>query len=170
MKIYGLDLSLTATGIASVTAGSIVCSTVKDGNRTGVARLHHLLETVTEALVGADLVVLEGPAFHAVGGHQHDRAGLWWLVYHRLWRTDIPVVVVNCKHLKQFASGNGNASKEQVLIDTLRRFPTAAIGNNNEADALVLASMAADHYGWPLAKVTAVQRKVLSKVEWPVMS
>lgn len=39
--------------------------------------------------------------------------------------------------------------------------------DNNQADALVLAAMGADHYGTPLVELPKAHREALEKVAWP---
>jgi crossover junction endodeoxyribonuclease RuvC len=51
----------------------------------------------------------------------------------------------------------------------LKRFPDVEVSGNDEADALTLAAMAADQYGFPLAKMPASADEQLAKVAWPAL-
>jgi hypothetical protein len=65
-----------------------------------------------------------------------------------------------------YATGKGNASKEAVLAEAVRRFNYQG-NDNNEADALVLWCLAQDAAGTPAVVVPATHRRVLTSVEWP---
>lgn len=173
MNILGLDLSLTATGLATVDHGILTAAWTFKGSSSGLNRLRGIVaEVYAQARdTKADLVVLEGPAYGAQAGQQghHERAGLWWLVYDRLDRNGYPVVVVPPKSLKKYAAGKGNASKEDVLVAAVRRLPEFD-GDNNAADAAWLAVMAADHRGEPVIEMPAANREAIKGVAWPELA
>lgn len=100
------------------------------------------------------LVALEGPAFSrgSQSGH-HQLAGLWWLIVDELLGHQVDLVVVPPSSRARYATGRGNASKESVVDAVARRYPTAMTrGDNNLVDALVLACMAARHFGSPVER------------------
>jgi crossover junction endodeoxyribonuclease RuvC len=167
--IIGLDLSLTATGIAGTADGGWA-DTITTRKLVGHERLAHIRRAIfTHYLNGVDhpYVAVEGPSYGSTTGSFHERAGLWWLIVHALWRRDIPCAVITPAGLKRYACGKGNASKDQVLVAVTRRFPWCP-SDNNAADAVTLAAMAADHLQvstWPT--VPAVNRTALAAVHWP---
>jgi crossover junction endodeoxyribonuclease RuvC len=175
MRIIGLDLSLTATGIAIIDDGVTSVSTVTSkGAKTATLeeRVHRLDDIERRILheIGiepADLIVVEQPAFSRTTGHHHDRSGLWWRIVSAADFGIGPVAEVAPTTLKKYATGKGNASKDAVLAATVRRFSTIAVANNNEADALVLAAMGADHLSHPIAAMPAAHRVALEAVRWP---
>ncbi|NUS59160.1 MAG: hypothetical protein HOV66_30530, partial [Streptomycetaceae bacterium] len=77
------------------------------------------------------------------------------------------VVEVTTGGVKKYATGKGNAGKDEVLAAVVRRYPDVEVSNNNEADALVLRAMGCDHLGQPLAVVPQTHRAALDKVAWP---
>ena len=160
--VVGLDLSLTGTGIAGWEQADVIRS-----RDTGHARLAVLLSHIGAACHGADLVVVEGPAFGAKGSAYHQLAGLWWLVAHQLFTQGIPYAVVSPAAVKQYATSKGNAGKDMVLANVVRRFPQVEVNDNNAADALVLAAMGYDHLGCPMVTMPQSHRGALDKVEWP---
>jgi crossover junction endodeoxyribonuclease RuvC len=177
--VVGLDLSLTGTGVA-LPDGTV--RTIASKGHTGATlrqratRLHNLCTTVIlAALGGAEverdrLIVVEGPSMGSSsrGGAHHDRAGLWWLVVDALdGEPGIDVVEVAPAARAKYATGRGNASKDEVLAAVIRRYPDIEVRNNNEADALVLRAMGCDQLGQPLADVPAAHRTGLAKVAWP---
>lgn len=174
--VVGLDLSLTCTGAVSST-GRVTRLTSKGGAEDSLRmrslRLSKLADQVL-ATVMADglpyLVVMEGPSFGSVGGHHHDRSGFAWLVLERLHNyagSGLPVAEMVPAALKKYATGRGNAGKDEVLAAVVRRFPDIDVLDNNTADATVLMAAGRDHLGHPLVEVPAAHRAVLANVAWP---
>lgn len=172
MKITGLDLSLTSTGVASIYWGMAmgqvstarIIPPAKLG--TGHERLQFLLEQIAAAAHGANYVVLEGPSYGSPNA-QHKMGGLWWLVAHGLYRRGQPYAIVTPQQRAKYITGKGNAGKDEVLLAAARRYPQVQLAGNDDADALVLAAMCADHLHNPLAVMPEAQRAVLAKVSWP---
>jgi crossover junction endodeoxyribonuclease RuvC len=78
------------------------------------------------------------------------RAGFWWLVAWRLWVRGYTVVEVPPATRTRYATGRGNASKDDVLSAVIRRYPHVDVNGNDEADSLVLAAMGMRHLGRPI--------------------
>lgn len=176
--VVGLDLSLTASGIATPGGVRTIGSRGKaDATlHQRAVRLHDLAADVVTAVERALfdtprerlLVVIEAPAFSRTTGHQHDRSGLWWLVVDEIHGiTDVDVVEVQPTARAKYATGKGNAGKDEVLAAVVRRYPDVDVTNNNEADALVLRAMGCDHLGQSLVAVPQAHRDALTKVAWP---
>jgi crossover junction endodeoxyribonuclease RuvC len=170
-RIAGLDLSLRDTGVALVQPGP-VCSVyrVTPVKQTGHQRLKTLYTEIRHLVYGTDLIVVEGPAF-AQGSIQHTMGGAWWIILHVLWldNPDVQVVVVAPTVLKRFATGKGNADKDEVLAATINRYHgLVPLTNNNEADAFNLAAMGAHMSGFPLAEMPKTHTKALEG--WPYVN
>lgn len=165
----GLDLSLTATGVAS-SAGWTEVIRPPAGTR-GHPRIQHLRDTVLEMIPAVvALVVVEGPSYGNQGsrrqsGH-HERAGLWWMVTHSLWKRGIDYAVASPASRAKYGTGKGNADKATVVREVTRRFDWFA-GGEDEADALILAAMGADWLGSPIVAVPQTHRAALDAVAWP---
>jgi crossover junction endodeoxyribonuclease RuvC len=174
MNIVGIDPSLTGTGLAVIRPGGLVATDTVTTKLRGHQRLDRILSEVREVAVNggqwgpADLVVIEGPSYGSKGSAYHQVAGVWWLIAHELWLAGVPYAVATPSARMKYATGKGNAAKDQVLAAVLKRFGHLVdIDNNNEADALVLAAMAAEHRGLPLAPMPATHSEALAKVVWP---
>lgn len=178
MRIIGLDLSLTATGVAIITDGVATCTTITSKGAADASLVERLrrLDQIESLIFDAietsgvnlpDLIVIEQPAFSRTTGHHHDRSGLWWRVVGVAHDFYADVVEVTPSGLKKYVTGKGNAGKDEVLLPVARRFPDIDVANNNEADALVLAAMGADHLGQPLVSMPAAHRAALTAVRWP---
>lgn len=177
MKITGLDLSLTSTGVAVVDDG--VAKTFRIRPKTTDTALKHdrmeqIYQQVRTLCCGSALVVLESPAFAAGGKSASALTGNWWVVSHVLWKCGLPMVAVPPPTLKVFATGKGNASKDEVLASTIHRYAHLTVNpvtGNDEADALQLSAM-----GWyrmsqgrldmePLVSLPKEHTRALNK--WP---
>jgi crossover junction endodeoxyribonuclease RuvC len=131
---------------------------------------------------GPMLVAIEAPLYRAPmrrdpntgnmipitgGGHAHDRAGVWWLVTHTLFKLGF-VVEVSTTVLKSYASGKGSGRKLGVMAAMPYMFPDLFVDDDNVADALVLAAMAARQLGSPVEpSPQRVHPAAMNSVKWP---
>src|SRR5690349_20842718 len=122
-RILGLDVSLTATGLAGMeltdngwTLETDVFKTKPhpSGNTRFLLNRMNMIRSFCRNTVTWDtLVMMEGPAFASVGSASKDLMGLWWLVYDGVCGVSQNVVIVPPSTLKKWATGKGNASKGQ---------------------------------------------------------
>jgi Holliday junction resolvasome RuvABC endonuclease subunit len=175
MKIIGLDYSLTAFGVTELSVGPtsavrMHCS-VFEPKVKGLRRLDQLVELVEESTDGAYVVVYESPAWGAQGNTYHQTAGGWWIVRHTLHRLGALVVEVNPTQVKQYALGKGSGKgtgKDAVISAVVRRYPQFTADDNNAADSLVLAAMAARRSGHPIeSDLPLTHLRALDAVTWP---
>lgn len=166
MNVLALDLALTVSGFAGPSASG----TFGPSPDRGMARLAWVREEVLVLAEGADLVAIEGYSFGS-RGRQHATGELGGVIRLALWERDIPVVDVPPSSLKKYATGRGNAGKDQVLAAAIRRLGFQG-HDHNEADALWLRTMAQDRYGLHDGgpAVPKAHRSALDGVAWPEMS
>lgn len=166
--VAGLDVSLTGTGVATLGGTTLITSTGhrKDSIAQRRTRIKGIVDEVLIAIGAVDLVVIEGPSHHSVGGSVWDRAGLWWRIVDRLCAEDIPVAVMPPMSRAKYATGNGAARKPAVMEAAQRRYG-AVLDDDNEADALILRAAGLDWLGQPLAEVPAGHRAALAGCQWP---
>lgn len=171
----GLDLSMTDTGIAAVLSdGTILTDHITSKGRKDATvaekadRFLHLVDLIT----GHPLIpimpvsiVVEGPSYASVGSAAHDIAGFWWLVVTRLIGLGT-LHIATPATLKKYATGKGNASKDEVVAAVVRRYPQADVTNNNVADAVVLAAIGARHVGHSVDELTQQRADAFAKVRW----
>lgn len=172
-RVVGLDLSLTAIGQAVIgtdigprtfTHGSL-------GRRADSVvqrrqRLRDLADSILDNMGAAvALVVVEGPSVMSRGGSNWDRAGLWWLVVEPL-AGRYPIAVAAPTVVKKWAAGKGTADKAAVAAGVTRLWPEVEPANDNEFDALALATMGAQKLGLAVPS-RAHHADALLKVEWP---
>jgi Holliday junction resolvasome RuvABC endonuclease subunit len=171
----GLDLSLTGSGVASslgwcerVGASDITTMDLDDR----LAAVGNLVGKILDLTGGGgrwpEVVCVEVPAFSRSGGGVLERSALWWNVVAALRRREVPVVEIYIGQRMRYATGKGSASKGAVIDAVARRWPQFETGgDDNLADAAVLAAMGADWLGAPIGAVPATHRKALDGVEWP---
>jgi crossover junction endodeoxyribonuclease RuvC len=173
--VAGLDVSLQSTGVAVIwPGGDVQLRRVRSKGKEDATladrrmRLRDLaVDIVCAVPAEADLVVIEQPAFSRQTGHMHDRSGLWWLVVDHLTEAGHLVAEVSPTARARYATGRGNAGKDEVLAAVVRRYPTADVSQNDVADALILAAMGAAHLGHPLATLPLTHTAALDGVTWP---
>lgn len=163
MNILALDLSLTRTGVARCDGLTVI---VPPQDARGMERLLYLEEAILERAADAQLVVLEGYAFGSRGRAVVDIGELGGVIRLALYRRGIRYVDVPPAALKKYATGRGNASKEEVLVAAVRRLGYTG-ADHNEADALWLYAMALDFYGLRESRVPKAHRAALDAVAWP---
>lgn len=167
--IVAIDPSLTSTGLAvlgpSQTSPYWAVRTIRSAPPVAppnpalasVRRMekivHQLRLAIEELCLGVrpTYFVIEAPAFSKNVGMAHERAGLWWMIYQAAaGYGHVPILVVKPNLRAKYATGNGGAGKDQVLLAASRRYPGVPMTNNNEADAVVLAAMGARVLGHPV--------------------
>lgn len=150
-RVVGIDLSLNSTGVAVVgpdgmfeQVGTILGTAPHGSDLVKLyARLDALFDGI-EALIGgfrtSDLVVIEKALSHHSGAFGEMLAN-WHNVVGTLVRRGITVVAINPGTRAVYGSGGGKSDKSQVVLQVERRFPTARVANNDEADAVILAAI-----------------------------
>lgn len=191
MKIAGIDISMTATGIAIIadrplTMGGldplVVTTTCIEsappkrarGDKTPVPiqQRHARIARIVDEIAGAamlmlDLAVIEAPSYGSQGAGTWDRAWLWGAVVDRLLGNDVPLAIVPPACRAKWAAGSGAASKAPVAVHLSRMWPAVDPDiSDDEWDGLALASMGAQHLGRIPCEL-ARHREQLSKVAWP---
>lgn len=167
-RVMGLDMSLQATGVACASCGP---RTVSFPKLRGEERLVQIRQDVMSCGYFHDVVVLEGYSFGSHQAHSHALGELGGVVRVALHEAGIPFAEVAPAALKKFATGKGNATKDQVLAAAIRRFGFEG-DNNNAADAHILRAMGLAHYFHDFdtyGQLPQDHLEALAKVEWPEM-
>lgn len=188
MRIVGIDLSLTGTGLASIVDGvpqtKVVVSKGEqaDGLEKRFDRQSMICNHVLDFTLGyrvdgqrpesPDLVVIES-LFNSgtFAGSLIDRAGLWWRIVGSLLAWDILVVHATPGQGKMFLTGAGNADKGAMAMYFSKLFPdwepSTRKNANDEADAGALASighaLVTPPSAWPF-EPTQYREKVIADI------
>lgn len=163
--VTGLDLSLTSSGIAHADGTATHLDTSKE---RGMDRLGVIADAAFTACQldtgGVDLVVIEGYSYMSKGRAIVDIGEMGGVVRYQLYCYGQPYAVLPPKSLKLFATGNGNASKHEMIVwarDLLRYGGF----DEDEADALWLRAAGLHAIGAPLIKRTKAQTNALAALD-----
>lgn len=172
MKIVGLDLSLASTGVAVIAGRHAAVDRIQtkprgDALHARRGRLADIRAHIRVWTTSTDLVVVEGLAYASRSPHATERAGLWWLIVDDLLARDAPVAIVPPSSRAKYATGKGNAGKDQVLAAAIRRYPDTNVTGNDQADALILAAMGARALEQPIDDLPKTHLDAMAKVAWP---
>lgn len=163
--VVGIDPSLTSTGLSC----GAVSSTISTKFR-GAERLSVVSSTVVEfcAYMSADFVVIEGYSFGSRNSQAHSIGEMGGCIRMRLWESGMPFVDVAPTSRAKFATGRGNASKNEVVsavsAKTGRIFSGA--GGVDECDAWILEEIGLVACGTPRYQWPQAQTSVIEKVDW----
>lgn len=158
-RVVGLDLSMTATGIAWCDGTTYTVKT----KQTGDLRLLDIIDEISRAVDGRGLalVVIEDLPTHAKS------AGITGMVQGAarayLLRRSVPYVTVPPATLKKFATGRGNCGKPEMAVALFKRFDRE-LPDDNQVDALWLRAAGHQLLGAPLVELPAVQVAALDKL------
>jgi Holliday junction resolvasome RuvABC endonuclease subunit len=164
LRVLGLDLSLTATGICLADGIALTIKTrQKDGDRRLVVIADALASMIGDGS-SVDLAVIEDLPRHAMA------AGITGMVHGVaravLLRAGIPYALVVPATLKAFATGKGSGDKTPMAMAAYKR-AGREFADDNQCDAAWLRWAGLDWYGQPEFDLPKAQRERLAKVVWP---
>ena len=164
MRILAIDPSLTATGLCYPDGTTETLKT----RLTGMERLEWLRDYVAIYAEDADLVVIEGYSYGSKGRAVVNIGELGGVL--RLWLYEYgpPYVEIPPSCLKRYATGKGNASKDDMLQAAVVR-SGHTFCDNNAADAWWLWQAALAHYcpeSESLVRMPKAHLEGLKKVVW----
>ena len=160
MNIYGVDASLTSTGIAKVDtliANNVTTKSIQS-KKKGVERLVEIRQEVFKEVMYGNLVVIESYAFsrpnqaHQIG----ELGGVLRVMFHE---SNLEVLEVAPTQLKKFATGKHNASKEEIAVAAYKKWGVEC-RTNDETDAAVLVYIGLAYMG-NTDGLTAYQQEVI---------
>lgn len=165
MKVMGLDLSLTSTGLVVLTPDNVYSEALKS-NLKAEGRLVDLCRQVRSRMGEhvPNLVVLEGYSFMSSGRGMTGLAELGGVIKSFLWANGHLFIIVPPARVKKFACGKGNAKKDQVRLEVFKRWGFEA-KTNDEVDAYVLARIGLAYLGHEVDKLIKPQREVIEDLQ-----
>jgi len=159
--VVGLDLSITATGLAHTVSGAACWHLIKP-KLAKDRRLGEIKAQVREYATGADFVLVEMLPPNMKG------AGITGMVQgvvrDVLQETGTPYGDIGPSSLKKYATGRGGASKTEMALAAMKR-AGVELAEDNLCDAWWLWVMANDHLGQPVFPLPKIQRDELGKIE-----
>ncbi|WP_405674825.1 hypothetical protein OG292_03055 [Streptomyces sp. NBC_01511] len=167
LRVIGLDLSLTSTGVALPTGTTYRIRTrQKDGDRRLLVIRDRIRQDLAEHR--PHVAVVEDLPRHAKGAGI--TAMVQGVVRAELVEAGVPYALVVAATLKSYAADHGRAEKPAMAAAAFlaagAEFTDDAGGD--QCDAWWLRATGHDHYGAPLFSLPEAQRARLTKVNWPV--
>lgn len=172
--VLGLDLSLTSTGYASWIDGALDVGRLRPKAKMHpnmrLAWIRNAIDNVIAphnvSAMPYDLIVIEDlpPSGH-FGFNQNGLAMVQCVTRLCLYDARLDATWVNIQSLKVFATGKGNAKKEQVLLEASRRLGYAG-DSNDEADALWLMHMGLTKLGACPVALPATHTRAMEGIQW----
>jgi crossover junction endodeoxyribonuclease RuvC len=143
VTVFGLDPSLARTGLA-LPDGRTVSIRPRAGANDPLRRLHQVLTAIAVEFrrwPDAELLVIEGYMLHGPSsGTTRIRLGeLGGAIRLHAWTCGLDIVEVPPSSLKLAATGNGNASKDDMVAAAVAAGATPR--NDDEADAWHLRAL-----------------------------
>lgn len=166
-RVLGLDLSLTATGVA-LPDGRVQLLRPPSCCNRGMRRLRWFRQKIQPMLTvnRVDWVYVEGYSFGSRNSHAHALGELGGVVRLAIFETPgVEYIDVPPSTLKKYATGKGNAKKELVLVEAVKRLGYQG-SDDNEADALWLRALGCEHLEHPIVEVPQNHRDALDKLHF----
>lgn len=165
MRMMGLDLSLTSTGYSIDRETGIISTKTKGPERLSIIS-NEIIDLIAIKLV--DIVIVESYSFASRNSQAHSIGELGGAVRMRLWECGVPYIDIPPTCRAKFATGKGNASKNEVIssISAKTNIVWSGPGADDRCDAWILEQMGLayigkSHYDWPEDNLSS-----LKKIDW----
>lgn len=165
MNLLALDLSLVSTGFCSDKKMGIIATAEK-----GPKRLDLISSAISDIVKEEEIavVIIEGYSFASRSGQAFSIGELGGVVRTTLYRMGIPFIEIPPTCRAKFATGKGNASKNEVVSSISAK--TGIIfrnpGADDQCDAWILLEMAKTYLGISSIDWPKVNKDALDKVDW----
>jgi Holliday junction resolvasome RuvABC endonuclease subunit len=164
-RVMGLDLSLTATGVALPDGTTYrVGGAAKDGDQRLVNITNMIAAHVQNLHV--QLAVIEDVAPARAHRTINDIAMVHGCVRYALRRLNVPYAYLAPTTLKSYATGKGTADKRDMAVAAYKR-AHVEFSDDNQCDAWWLRHAGLDWLGQPEIELPRAQRSRLDKGKWP---
>jgi Holliday junction resolvasome RuvABC endonuclease subunit len=162
IKVLGLDLSITGTGLAHTLEGQVCTHLIKTREKDKDRRLVQIQAEIRELATGAALALIEAPTPRSptsvISGMVQGAARLVLL------ELGIPYGTLMPASLKKYATGKGTGDKIPMAMAAYKRagleFP-----DDNQCDAFWLWVAANDHLEQPVFDLPVLNRESLKKIK-----
>jgi Holliday junction resolvasome RuvABC endonuclease subunit len=163
MTPIGADLSLTSTGYSGFGESGAIASKNK-----GVERLDEISSALLELAARSPedpIFIIEGYSFSSRNSQAHSIGELGGVVRYRLWKAGFPFIDIPPTCRAKFATGRGNASKNEVMSSVSARTGIVFSGKGADdiCDAWILEEIGLyllgnSRFDWPASHVEALAK------------
>lgn len=165
LKVIGLDLSITATGIALADGTTRTIATKTKGD----ARLTEISIEIAKAASDDDVALVVIEELPPIRANSLGLIGMvQGVVRLLLMELNIPYALMPPASLKKYATGRGNATKPDMRMALFQR-AQLDLRDDNQVDAWWLRAAGLDHLGAPLVQLPAAQAAALNNINWPAV-
>ena len=163
MTPIGTDLSLTSTGFSGYGHSGTISTKLK-----GMERLDYISATLLEVANDSPdepVFIIEGYSFSSRNSQAHSIGELGGVVRFRLWQKRIRFIDIPPTCRAKFATGRGNASKNEVMSSVSARTGIVFSGKGADdiCDAWILEEiglhlLGRERFSWPASHVDALAK------------
>lgn len=163
MTPIGTDLSLTSTGFSGFGESGVIATKL-----TGIERLHEISTKLIEigsAAPTSPIFIIEGYSFASRNSQAHSIGELGGVVRYRLWQAGMKFVDIPPTCRAKFATGRGNASKNEVMSSISARTGIVFSGKGADdiCDAWILEEiglhlLGKSRFSWPASHTDALAK------------
>ncbi len=143
-RIVGIDPGCEYIGVAGFpNAGAVSATTIRIRTSDRGRRCSDIFHQIRPFVAGADLVVLEGYAWSKAASNRKALSRMAEArgpILHAIYEADAAMMEIAPTSLKKFATGKGNASKDDMIEAAADDWMHGL--NEHEADAYWLREMA----------------------------
>jgi Holliday junction resolvasome RuvABC endonuclease subunit len=168
LRVIGLDLSITSTGVALPDGTTY---RIKTRSKDGPRRLLHIRGDLAHAVAEQrpHVAVIEDLPTKMHASALKVIGSLHGVVQAVLLDADVPYAYVSPATLKKYACDNGNADKPRLAAAAYLAAGVEFFDDKggDQCDAWWLRAAGHEHYGVPLFDLPQAQRNLLIKVAWP---
>jgi crossover junction endodeoxyribonuclease RuvC len=153
MKILGLDLSLTATGVVTIENGKPIFQTCIKSKLKNTFRLREITKEIKEYVIKfkPDYIALEGYSFSSKFGRIFSISELGGTVklmlLNETYYEDKNLFIVPPTTIKKFITGKGNCDKNLMLLKVFKKYGIE-FEDDNIADAFSVGMFVHDFIIW----------------------
>lgn len=174
IRVVGLDLSLTGSGLADSTGWVDLVGEQGVTNlpvSDQIFAIERLSQTIIERIgLGKNeitLAVVEALDNAQSYGGQTERAVLWWRVVEALTLAGVQTAMPTSAQVKIYAAGSGAATKTEIINAVQKYWPQFPVGrNHNKADAAAMVVLGHALLDRPLGWLPEQHTRVLPRIRY----
>ncbi|MED5052681.1 crossover junction endodeoxyribonuclease RuvC [Anoxybacillus rupiensis] len=161
MRFVGIDPS-TKTGLVILEDNKVHTAVeITSEEKRDPHRFMDIVETIMSHINKHDVICVEGFSYSSRGAAVSVQYGIGWILRSELIRAGLNYHDVPPSSVKKFATGKGNAKKEDMVLPIFKRWGFEH-NSDNVRDAFVLAQIARALNGQ--AELTKFQEEALKKI------
>jgi crossover junction endodeoxyribonuclease RuvC len=161
MRFVGIDPS-TKTGLVILEDNKVHTAVeITSKEKRDPHRFMDIAKTVMKYITEHDVICIEGFSYSSKGSAVSVQYGIGWILRSELIKVGLSYYEVPPSSVKKFATGKGNAKKDELVLPIYKRWGFEH-NSDNVRDAFVLAQIARALNGQ--VELTKFQKEALNKI------